>query len=173
MYEVACEPQGNCDTDQQSFKAYLSRWMAASTKVAPFVSDLVKTYLTTSAAAAAKSCSGGSDGVTCGTKWTTGGWDGTYGVGQQMNALEVIQGLLISSAPGPVGHNSGGTSKGNPSAGTGGDTSVIAPVGQITTADRAGAGYVSCSFANAETIWSHYYIENMLISPVGFLLLLS
>jgi len=143
MYEVACESQGNCDTDQQSFKAYLSRWMAASTKVAPFVSDLVDTYLSTSAAAAAKSCSGGSDGVTCGTKWTTGSWDGTYGVGQQMNALEVIQGLLISSAPGPVGHDSGGTSKGNPSAGTGGDTSVIGPSGQITTADRAGAGILT------------------------------
>jgi hypothetical protein len=143
MYEVACEPQMNCDTDQQSFKAYLSRWMAASTKLAPFVSDLVSTYLSTSAQAAAKSCSGGTDGVTCGTKWTTGSWDNTWGVGQQMNALEVIQGLLIDSVPGPVSDATGGTSKGNPSAGTGGDTSPGAPQGQITTGDRAGAGILT------------------------------
>ncbi|KAK6397143.1 hypothetical protein LTR65_007643 [Meristemomyces frigidus] len=143
MYEVACEPQGNCDTDQQSFKAYLSRWMAASTKVAPFVSDLVKSYLQTSAQAAAKSCSGGSDGVTCGTKWTAQAWDSTYGVGQQMNALEVIQGLLIDQVSGPVSNTTGGISVGNPSAGTGGDTNPGAPTGQITTGDKAGAGILT------------------------------
>ncbi|KAK4569603.1 hypothetical protein LTR86_003366 [Recurvomyces mirabilis] len=143
MYEVACEPSGNCDTDQQSFKAYLSRWMAASTKVAPFVSDLVSTLLTDSAAAAAKSCTGGNDGVTCGTKWTTGTWDNTWGVGQQMNALEVVQGLLINQVAGPVSNLTGGTSQGNPSAGTGGDTRPGAPTQQITTGDRAGAGILT------------------------------
>jgi mannan endo-1,6-alpha-mannosidase len=143
MYEVACEPSMNCDVDQQSFKAYLSRWMAASTKVAPFVGDLVSELLTTSASAAAKSCSGGDDGVTCGTKWTTGAWDNTWGVGQQMNALEVIQGLLIDSVPGPVSNNTGGISVGDPSAGTGGDSSPGAPTSQITTGDRAGAGIIT------------------------------
>lgn len=143
MYEVACEPQGNCDTDQQSFKAYLSRWMAASTKVAPFVSDLVSTYLQTSAQAAAKSCSGGSDGVTCGTKWTVQAWDNTYGVGQQMNALEVIQGLLIDQVPGPLSNKTGGISVGNPSAGSGGTTDPGTPTGEITTGDKAGAGILT------------------------------
>jgi len=143
MYEVACEPSGNCDTDQQSFKAYLSRWMAASTKVAPFVSDLVSTLLTDSAAAAAKSCTGGDDGVTCGTKWTTGTWDNTWGVGQQMNALEVIQGLLIDQVSGPVSNLTGGISQGDPSAGTGGDSSPGAPTKLITTGDRAGAGILT------------------------------
>lgn len=112
MYEVACEPSNNCDTDQLSFKAYLARWMAASTKVAPFVGDIVNAQLKTSAVAAAKSCSGGADGVTCGTKWTTGAWDGAYGVGQQMSALETIQGLLIGQVSGPVTNSTGGTSKG-------------------------------------------------------------
>lgn len=32
MTEVACEPVDLCDVGQQSFKAYLSRWMAATTK---------------------------------------------------------------------------------------------------------------------------------------------
>jgi len=70
MFEVACEPN-KCDTDQLSFKAWLSRWMYASPKLAPFIGDLVNTYLSVSATAAAKaaeSCSEGNDGVTCGTK---------------------------------------------------------------------------------------------------------
>lgn len=143
MFEAACEPRGNCNTDQQSFKAYLSRWMAASTKFAPFVYDLVSTKLATSAQAAAQQCNGGTDGVTCGTKWTQPTWDGTYGVGQQMNALEVIQGMLIKKTTGPVSNNTGGISRGDPSAGTGGDTPPGTPTGRITTGDKAGAGILT------------------------------
>ncbi|KXS93620.1 hypothetical protein AC578_5913 [Pseudocercospora eumusae] len=143
MYEVACEPSNNCNIDQQSFKAYLSRWMAASIKVAPWMHDTVLPLLASSAQAAAKSCSGGDDGKTCGTKWTTGNWDGGYGVGQQMNALEVIQSNLIDSVQGPLGNKTGATSIGNPNAGTGGDNNPVAPPGRITTADRAGAGILT------------------------------
>ncbi|GAM82862.1 hypothetical protein ANO11243_008480 [Dothideomycetidae sp. 11243] len=144
MYEVACEPGNNCDTDQLSFKAYLARWMAASLKVAPYLESSMMPYLKTSAQAAAAQCNGGSDGITCGTKWTASTWDGTYGVGQQMSALEVIQSLLIDSVPGPLTNKTGGTSVGDPAAGTGGDSSnPAAPTKPITTADRAGAGIVT------------------------------
>lgn len=143
MYEVACEPSGNCNVDQQSFKAYLSRWLAATTKVAPWTHDTIMPLLQKSAQAAALSCSGGSDGVTCGTKWTTGNWDGAYGVGQQMNALEVIQSNLIDKVSGPVGNKTGGTSVGNPSAGTGGDGNPTEPQSIITTGDRAGSGILT------------------------------
>ena len=51
MYEAACEPVGNCNTDQLSFKAYLSRWMAATAKVAPFTHDTILPLLQTSAQA--------------------------------------------------------------------------------------------------------------------------
>ena len=64
-------------------------------KVAPWLENSVSPFLQASAAAAAKSCSGGTDGVTCGTSWQAGKWDGAYGVGQQMSALEVIQSALI------------------------------------------------------------------------------
>lgn len=57
MYEVACEPSHNCNIDQQTFKAYLSRWMAASTKVAPWTADTIMPLLAASAQAAAKSVS--------------------------------------------------------------------------------------------------------------------
>lgn len=88
--------------------------MAASTKVAPWLYDTVQPYLAASAAAAALSCSGGEDGVTCGTQWNLGAWDSTYGVGQQMSALEVIQSNLITQVKGPVSNSTGGTSQGNP-----------------------------------------------------------
>lgn len=143
MYEVACEPQGNCDTDQLSFKAHLSRWMAASVKVAPFLTADVMPYLQASAAAAAKSCSGGTDTVTCGTKWTIEAWDNTFGVGQQMSALQVIQANLIANVAGPVTNKTGGTSTGDSSAGTGGDGNPTLTASVITTGDRAGAGVLT------------------------------
>ena len=149
MFEYACEPGGNCNTDQLSFKAYLSRWMAATTKMAPFTYDRIIKKLRTSAIAAAAQCNGGPDGVTCGTTWTNKGvWDGSAGVGQQMSALEVIQSNLITKAAVPVTNSTGGTSKGDPSAGTGQTTPdggflVLSPV---TTADKAGAWFLTVLF---------------------------
>jgi mannan endo-1,6-alpha-mannosidase len=112
MYERACETGGyqvtgrNCNLDQQSFKAYLARFMAKTAILAPFTKDKVTTMLTTSAVGAAKSCSGGDGGAMCGSKWFTGSWDGTTGVGQQLSALEVTQALLMlkqNIVPGTAG----------------------------------------------------------------------
>ncbi|TVY81778.1 Mannan endo-1,6-alpha-mannosidase DCW1 [Lachnellula suecica] len=102
MYEPACEPVNTCDNDQYSFKAYLSRFMWASTLMAPFTGNAITTLLTDSSKAAAQSCSGPSDGVTCGEHWYWGEYDGYYGVGQQMSALETIQGLLVSDSVPPL-----------------------------------------------------------------------
>lgn len=128
-----------------SFKAYLARWMAASSKVAPFLAPLIKPYLQASALGAASSCSGGTDGVTCGTKWFNNvtasspvGWDQTYGVGQQLCALEVIQSNLIENVKGPVTNSTGGTSTGDDAAG-GSGSSDPNRLSKITAADRAGA----------------------------------
>ena len=118
MFEVACEPTGTCDTDNYSFKAYLSRWMVASIKYAPFITGTVMPLLQTSAKNAALQCSGGPNNQMCGQKWTAGAtWDGTMGVGQQMSALEVVQANLIDLVPVPVTNKTGGTSQGNPAAG--------------------------------------------------------
>ncbi|KAI9054749.1 hypothetical protein LZ554_001899 [Drepanopeziza brunnea f. sp. 'monogermtubi'] len=102
MYEPACETVGTCNTDQFSFKGYLSRFMWKTTVLAPFTQNSISALLTASSQAAARSCSGGTDGVTCGTRWYVDGWDGKYGVGQQMSALETIQGLLISKSVPPL-----------------------------------------------------------------------
>jgi len=145
LFEQACEnvnTVGTCDTDQQSFKAYLSRWMAATAILAPFTYSTIMPLLKTSAAAAAAQCTGGTDGTTCGEHWTAT-YDGNTGLGQQMSALSIIQAMLIDEAPGLVTNETGGTSVGNAAAGsstTSNDGTTITPA---TTGDKAGAGIVT------------------------------
>jgi len=117
--------------------------MAATTKVAPWTHDLIMPKIQASAQAAAKQCSGGTDGVTCGMKWTTNGvWDGSYGVGEQMSALEVVQSLMIDSVAGPVQNDTGGTSKGNPNAGSHSEDNPLV-LDTIQTGDKVGAGFLT------------------------------
>lgn len=65
MQEVACEPQGTCNYDQPSFKAYLSRWMAATMQLAPFTTNFILPKLKASAIGAAGQCSGAREGTPC------------------------------------------------------------------------------------------------------------
>jgi len=117
MKEI-CELHEVCNPDQKSFKAYLSRWMAASTKMAPFTYNTSYPLLLSSATAAAEQCAGGENGTLCGIKWWLNGtWDGSDGPGQQMCALETIQSVLIRHVDAPVTADGGGTSQGNPDAG--------------------------------------------------------
>jgi len=142
MYEVACETNGKCDIDQKSFKAHLARWMAATAKVAPFSYSAIYSYLSSSAQAAAKTCTAGTDGNQCGLRWTLEANDGSLGVGEQMSALEVFQSLLVENTVGPVTNTSGGTSKGDYSAGTGTSTDQT-QVGTVTTGEKAAAGLLT------------------------------
>lgn len=107
-------------------------------------------YFEASAKAAAAQCTGtvaGLYGNACGTVWTEGAtWDGSYGFGQQMSALEAVQSNLIGQSPSPLTADTGGTSTGDPSAGTEGDTSdptINDSWGPITTASKAGAGILT------------------------------
>lgn len=145
MIEIACEGVELCNLDEQSFKAYLSRWMAATTKWAPWTYDRIKPLLQNSAEAAATQCTGGDNGRMCGLKWAnnSGAWDGTTGVGPQMAAMEVVLANMIQEAEAPVTNTTGGTSVGDPSSG-GSDIGRTDPVGSIvfapvTAADKAGA----------------------------------
>jgi mannan endo-1,6-alpha-mannosidase len=144
MWEVACEQNLKCDVDQRSFKAYLSRWMAASTKVAPFIHDTIMAYLSKSAQAAVATCFVGVDGNQCGMKWWEGPTnDGAWlGVGEQMSSLEVVQSNLIDLVDGPLTNRTGGTSAGNPAAGTNSNDNPN-QFDALTTADRAGAGIIT------------------------------
>lgn len=97
MQETKCEPSDTCDVDQLSFKAYLSRYMAATMAVLPSTQATILPLLRSSASGAAASCGAGPDASTCGTKWNIGNWDGTMGVGQQLSGLEVVHGLLATT----------------------------------------------------------------------------
>ncbi|CAL3962650.1 unnamed protein product [Diplocarpon coronariae] len=151
-YEVACEAAlVHCTIDMFSYKAYLTRWMAATTKFAPFTYDRVIAALQTSARAAALQCSGSpadkpqGAGRMCGLSWSENStWDGTSGVGQQMAALEVITSNLIQKAKDPLTNSTGGTSVGNPTAGTG-DSSSQDPNAKDpkSAGDKAGAGILT------------------------------
>lgn len=159
MTEVACEPVHLCDLDAQSFKAYLSRWMAATTKWAPWTYSYVKPLLAASAQAAAAQCTGGSNGRMCGLIWNDNGkWDGTTGVGQQMDAMEVTLGNMIQDASSPVTNSTGGTSTGDPAAG-GSDignnnpNSAVDYMAVITTGDKAGAGILTILIVVALSAW--------------------
>ncbi|RAL58998.1 hypothetical protein DID88_009027 [Monilinia fructigena] len=144
-YEIACEAKLSCTTDMFSFKAYLTRWLAATTKMAPFTYDLIMPYLKASAVAAAKQCNGPSpfNDRTCGLSWIKGtNWDGTYGVGQQMAAMSAIFVNLVQKTQAPVTNSTGGTSVGNSAAGSSSTTTLDA-VKPPSTGDRVGAGMVT------------------------------
>ncbi|KAG9255669.1 glycoside hydrolase family 76 protein [Emericellopsis atlantica] len=137
-YEPQCETSKTCTTDMKSFKGYLHRWYATSTSVAPFLRDKVLPVLKTSAEASIKVCTGGDNGRQCGFSWAAGQFDGIMGVGPQMNTLGAVSSLLITETHGTVSKTTGGSSKGDPTAG-GEDTTTT----KITTADRAGAGILT------------------------------
>lgn len=144
MVEPPCESTGSCDTDQLSFKAYLSRWLADVMQLAPYTYDTVIAKVRATATAAVSQCQGGSSGTYCGHKWSSGSYDGTTGVGQQMGVLEVLHGLLATDISGPVTSTTGGSSEGNSAAGTESDeTESEILFSTITTADRVGAAILT------------------------------
>ena len=102
MYEAGCETVDRCDADMTTFKGYLSRFMYQSALLQPALRPTVDKYLEASAKAAAKSCTGGANGTECGLRWYFGKYDGVPGLGQDMCALETIQGLLAHDAPPPL-----------------------------------------------------------------------
>lgn len=157
MYEPQCELVNNCDTDQLSFKAYLSRWMADTAQVAPYTHDAIMAKLRPTAEAAVSQCQGGTTGTYCGFHWTTGSYDGTTGVGQQMSVLEAVQGLLAAAVKGPLTSQTGGSSKGNPAAGGSGVTGTPVDLAPLTMGDRIGAAIVTVLLAGA-ILWALYFL---------------
>ncbi|KAJ5600503.1 Six-hairpin glycosidase [Penicillium hetheringtonii] len=148
-----------CNLNEQSFKAYLARFMGATVPLAPFTEQSIMTKINASAIAAAKQCSGGSDNK-CGLRWTDGDqYDGRTGIGEQMSALEVIQSTLSRPKKKPVSNGNGGTSKGNSPDGGGSNTKdTNVKTRDLTKGDKAGAGILTALFA---------------LVPIGALIFLS
>ncbi|KJZ75031.1 hypothetical protein HIM_05517 [Hirsutella minnesotensis 3608] len=150
LFEQFCETQKLCNRDQQSFKGFLARWLAATMKLAPYTAQTIMPVLQGTAQAAAASCTGstgapefkGQSGTACGFSWLGKNFDGQVGVPQQMNALAAMIYPLAVNKPAPFTQKTGGTSKGNPNAGTGKqkDPTALRP---ITAADKAGAAFLT------------------------------
>ena len=161
MAEIACEfpLKQTCNYDQPSFKAYLSRWMAATAQLAPFTAGVIMPRLQASAIGAAGQCTGTPGGSVCGRRWYQSEWDGMAGIGEQMSAMSVIQNNLIPKTKAPVTAVTGGTSKSDPSAGSSGDSNTITDpsiTSVISTGDKAGAGiltFLALALLMGATYW--------------------
>jgi len=82
---------------------------------------------------------------TCGFRWDRGSYDGDVAngpAGQQMSALAALSTLLAEgrNAP-PLTNKTGGTSEGNPNAGS--NQNIIQPLPPVTQAGRGGAGILT------------------------------
>ncbi|KAK3502818.1 glycosyl hydrolase family 76-domain-containing protein [Neurospora crassa] len=154
MIELSCETPTVilCKTDMLSFKGYTHRWLATTTQLAPFTRDAIEKALRNSTAAAVDSCRGPlHDGRACGFRWTTGRYDGLTGAGQEMSVLAALSSLLVfnenaSGGDGKAGNKgapltgeTGGTSKGNPHAGTGKGVVDPTELRELTKGDKVGA----------------------------------
>ena len=102
MFEAKCELDYSCNVDQLSMKAYLARWLAGTSLMAPYTAGRVGTLLKASARGAAASCTGGPYGNTCGTRWYINGFDNKVGLGQQLCATEIFYALLVNETAPPI-----------------------------------------------------------------------
>lgn len=157
MRESACDPAPSttqaptCNLDQRSFKAYLARFMAYTYQMAPFTQEWIIPRLQASAKAGAATCTGGADGITCGLAWVQSTYDGSVfgvtagGLGEHLAVMEVLQSNLIVTAGAPLTATTGGTSKGDPTAGTTEKltTQELLQTEPSTVGDKAGAGILT------------------------------
>lgn len=150
MTEI-CEAKDLCNTDQESFKTYLARWLGVAIQMAPWTHDTIMPHLQTSAKAAALTCTGasqhGAGNYACGMRWWSNGFDGVQGVAQQMTALNLISVLNVDRVDPPYTSKTGGDSKGNPGLGTGGsvgdDDTSDEDTDPVTAGDKAGASILT------------------------------
>lgn len=158
MEEYLCEEDLICNQDQKSFKAYLSRWMAATALLVPDTWDTIMPLLSSSAQAAARQCSGGSSGTMCSQQWFSNVHTGESGVGEQvrslhnikavrltlpsqMSALAVIGASMMDPSMAPLSQESGATSESNPTSGL--THNGPEDFKDITDGDRAGAAILT------------------------------
>lgn len=93
LYEVACAPSNNCNTDQLAFRAPLARALA---NVRDMASDnnatsQIDSIINASSQGAAASCGRGDDEIArCGSDWASTASDDPTGLGQDLSALEML-----------------------------------------------------------------------------------
>lgn len=140
MYEASCQISNRCNNDQRSFKAYFSRFLGLTSMLVPDISDSIMKSLQLTVPGVLSSCSGGSDGHTCGIDWSKGSWDGVYGLGEQMSSLELIQNaLLVKQRPGPANQNNEGSLEGSMDNGISGAPAVASSAHSFEPNSKTGS----------------------------------
>ncbi|KAI1436901.1 family 76 glycoside hydrolase, partial [Xylaria sp. CBS 124048] len=141
-YEPSCEPPpGSCNSDMESYRGYMHRWMANAVQLAPYLYPEIMPTLISSTQAAVQQCTGGANGRMCGFHWTTKQYDGLQSASLQMNVLGALTSILMPTVPPPLTNTTGGTSQGNVNAGQG--QTELPTLSPITTGDKAGASILT------------------------------
>jgi mannan endo-1,6-alpha-mannosidase len=131
-----------------------ARSYARAAIAAPSIEKPLREVLRSSAPAAAKTCEGKGEELSCAFQWTEN--EGEFrrstepvsgaGLGEVFDVLEVVQGLLYEKA-GSVSNNSSDTPSGSPSGGPSGNPGGT-PTGSAQPArDTGAAGRVSVAWA--------------------------
>jgi mannan endo-1,6-alpha-mannosidase len=131
--EIPCETQGTCDTDQKAFKGVMAKWLVDTLQVAPYTLKTIMPMFTATAQAAAQDCVSPSS---CPFVWTgslLSEGDGTAtGVGEHLDALSFVQGLLVGQAS-LATQNGGGSSS---ASATVSSSSTVTGSGAAATASK-------------------------------------
>lgn len=119
IWEPKCEPSGHCDPDQTTFKGFLAQYLGLVAHLVPYTASEIYPLLKSSALAAGDHCIVGTSGEMCSMLWTTEPDNTAPTMGPQMSALNVfLANMMAFSNAQVVSQKSGGTSEGNPGAGT-------------------------------------------------------
>ncbi|ODV91263.1 glycoside hydrolase family 76 protein [Tortispora caseinolytica NRRL Y-17796] len=147
MFEAACETVGTCSTDSRSFKAYLCRYLGMTADLVPELRAEIQALMQTNAAAVARSCVEGSNGLECGQKWTMQAFDGVTSLGECQCALEAVLNTVrfVDSNVGLPADVNTGTSQGNPGAGLSKGGEADWSMRNSTRGDRAFAWILTIS----------------------------
>ena len=143
MSEYTCAQYDRCNTDQRSFRSIYARCLGLAAVFIPEAEEYMLDYLKKSAQGAAQSCSGGSDGVTCGEDWHVDGWDEKFGLGEQMSALEVIMANVLPHHDVPLSVRTGASNQTDSEAGLDTKDHENTNLLDIQTKDKAGAGVLT------------------------------
>ena len=169
MFEAACEPEKTCEADIYAFKGITAQWMGETMQVAPFTTDKISRYLQSSAAGAAKQCSGGHNGTTCGTRWTKSEYDGKTGLGQEYSAFNVFLANLAVKSSAPTNMNTTVVAPAADSPKQDAPTSANGPTPSPTTGGTSGTPTPRPS-SGSQRLWVASWTL-FLVSPAALLLL--
>ncbi|KAL5052184.1 glycosyl hydrolase family 76-domain-containing protein [Aspergillus fruticulosus] len=155
MSEIWCEQTMTCDRNEDTFKGFLSSWLAFTAIIAPYTASDIVPRLHRSAIGAARQCL---DGQSCGRRWHQDDWDGSATMESDMSALSVFSSAMVAFKDGaqPLTLATGATSRSNPDSG-GKNDAIPFNKRPVTAGDSAGASFATVLFL-AGWLWGLVWV---------------